>query len=281
MLFFMNKHTRILARRGAVLAPWLILAAFSPVTPAQQPPVPEAAALPAQLAAMPPAALERRGESAIRALLVPQTQSILSSQMTGRITKIGVSHGERFKKGTLLVRFDCAVTYAEAQKARAELAAAQKTYESNLQLEKHKAVSNLEIDISKARLDKAKADVARTRALINMCEIHAPFAGRVVKINANPYETVTQGQPLMEVLDDSRLKMQVYVPSAWLQWLKAGDKFKVRIDETGRTYPAEVTALGARVDPVSQTLEIEAQVDGKYPELLAGMSGVAEFSIPQ
>jgi hypothetical protein len=35
------------------------------------------------------------------------------------------------------------------------------------------------------------------------------------------------------------------------------------------------------VDPVSQTLEIEAEVDGTYQNLLAGMSGVAHFNVPQ
>jgi len=220
-------------------------------------------------------------ESTIRALLVPQNQSVLSSQMAGRITAIPVGHGDSFKRGQTLVRFDCALTHAEHLKARAEVTAAQKTHESNLQLKEHNAVSNLEIDLSKARLDKAYADLARTQAMMGMCEIRAPFNGRVVKIRANPYENVTLGQPLMEVLDDSKLKMQVYVPSAWLKWLKPGTGFEVKIDETGGRYPAKVTAIGARVDAVSQTLEIEAEVTGRHNELLAGMSGVAEFPVPK
>jgi membrane fusion protein, multidrug efflux system len=36
--------------------------------------------------------------------------------------------------------------------------------------------------------------------------------------------------------------------------------------------------LNSRVDPVSQTVEIEAKMAKSYPELLSGMSGVADFT---
>ena len=53
--------------------------------------------------------------------------------------------------------------------------------------------------------------------------------------------------------------------------------FEVAIDETRKTYPAKVSAINARVDAVAQTVELEARIDGKPPELLAGMSGIARF----
>jgi hypothetical protein len=37
-------------------------------------------------------------------------------------------------------------------------------------------------------------------------------------------------------------------------------------------------ALNSRVDPVSQTIEIEAAIAKNYPELLPGMSGVAALT---
>ena len=67
------------------------------------------------------------------------------------------------------------------------------------------------------------------------------------------------------------------MPSRWLAWLAAGHEFQVAIDETGRRYPATVSALNARVDAVSQSIEIEARIVGKHPELLPGMSGTASF----
>jgi multidrug resistance efflux pump len=139
----------------------------------------------------------------------------------------------------------------------------------------------LDLAISKARVDKARADVSLMRARVSHCTITAPFKGRVAKVVAKPYETVRQGQPLLEILDDSELKMQLYVPSKWLLWLSPGVKFRISIDETGKSYSALITTIGARVDPVSQTLAVNAMITGKHTELLAGMSGVAKFTVPQ
>jgi hypothetical protein len=52
-----------------------------------------------------------------------------------------------------------------------------------------------------------------------------------------------------------------------------GGKFQVTIDETRKSYPAKFIRIGARVDPVSQSVKVAATIDGKYPDLIAGMSG--------
>ena len=216
----------------------------------------------------------------IRALLTPLVESTLSSQIAGRIEKINVRNGERFNQGDPLIEFDCTIQKAQLQKARSELLAIRKRHEANLKLQEYKSIGDLEVAISAAEVEKARAEYALVKAQVDMCLISAPFNGRVVKRIAMPYESVNQGEPLIEILDDSELKVELYVPSRWLLWLKEDTEFTVRIDETGKTYPARMTALGARVDAVSQSIEITAVISGAHPELLSGMSGEAHFEVP-
>lgn len=216
----------------------------------------------------------------IRALLTPLVESTLSSQIAGRIDKISVRNGERFNQGDHLIEFDCTIQKAQLQKARSELLAISKRHEANLKLQEYKSIGGLEVAISAAEVDKARAEYALVKAQVGMCTIDAPFNGRVIKRIAEPYESVNQGQALIEILDDSELKVELYVPSKWLLWLKQDTQFTVRIDETGKTYPARMTTLGARVDAVSQSIEITAVISGTHPELLSGMSGEARFEIP-
>ncbi len=216
----------------------------------------------------------------IRALLTPLVESSLSSQIAGRIESISVQNGERFKQGDTLIEFDCTIQKAQLQKARAELEAVRKRHEANLKLQEFKSIGDLDVAISAAEVDKAKAEYALVKAQVSMCTIAAPFNGRVIKRIARPYESVGQGQTLIDILDDSKLKVELYVPSRWLLWLKEGTEFTVHIDETGKDYPARVTSLGARVDAVSQSIEITAFISGSHPELLSGMSGDARFKVP-
>ncbi len=224
---------------------------------------------------------EETPETAItRGLLVARTETTLSSQLSARIEKISVKDGNSFRRWRTLIKFDCRLYEAQLNKVKAQLLASEKTLSANLKLQDFQAISHLEVAVSEAEVSKAKADVALNKIRVSFCEINAPFHGRVVKLHVAPYASVSPGDPLIEILDDSRLEMQLHIPSRWLLWVRTKTKFKVHIDETGRTYRAKVIRLGAKVDPVSQTLAITAAIIDKDRHLLAGMSGVAHFTMP-
>jgi membrane fusion protein (multidrug efflux system) len=216
----------------------------------------------------------------VRALLVPAVESTLSSRMAGRITKISVREGERFKEGERLINFDCEIQGNYLKKSQAKLLAAEKTHQSNLLLKDYNSIGDLDIELSSAEVKITKADVAVIKSKLKRCRINAPFDGRVIELMAHAHESVSEHQPLIAILDDRNLEVQLYIPSWWLSWLETGKKFSIRIDETGKTYSASVIRLGARVDAASQSIRITAAITGKNPELLAGMSGVAFFDIP-
>ena len=219
-------------------------------------------------------------EPPVRALLVPVLETTLSSRMAGRIVKMDGKEGERFTRGQKLIAFDCEVQHSHLKKARAKLLAAQKTHASNLQLREYDSVGELELGLSATEVKSTQADVEVIRAKLKRCDIHAPFDGRIVELLAHPYESVSEHQPLMAILDDSQLEVRLYIPSWWLSWVQNDTTFNIKVDETGKSYPARITRLGAKVDPASQSLEITAVIVGEHKELLSGMSGTAVFNIP-
>jgi multidrug resistance efflux pump len=162
----------------------------------------------------------------------------------------------------------------------AALGAADKTWSANQRLAELNSVGRVELDVSEAEVAKAKAEVAANAALIAKCTLAAPFAGRIAEQRVREQQYVQPGQALLEIIDDSQLELEFIVPSKWLVWLKPGHGFPVAIDETGKSYPARVQRIGARVDPVSQSVKLSATIDGKFPELIAGMSGKVLMAPP-
>jgi RND family efflux transporter MFP subunit len=214
----------------------------------------------------------------VRAQLTPTRYTTLGAEISARIGKLPIAEGERFKTGALLVQFDCSMQRAQLERARAEFSASEQTFKANLQLQKLNSVGKLDLELSRAAVQKAKADVSMGTALVQKCEIRAPFAGRVVEQKVREEQVVQPGQPLLEILDDTSLELEFIAPSSWLSWVAPGQAFEVRIDETGKTYAAQFTRIGARVDPVSQTVKIAGRITGQHPELMAGMSGVVRVS---
>ena len=262
------------------------------VTPATDQPPPDAgpqpvatgapaAAAPAPPEAAPAPAVEEEGSfSEVRALLAAHKETVLSSRIQGTITSIAVTHGASFAKDKVLVSFDRDEQTARLAMAESELAAARETHQAKLRMQGLQQASEVEVALAASAVSKAQAQINLYRAQIEQCAIKAPFKGRVVKLEAKPFQTVQPGQPLLEIVAAGPLVVRLNAPAAWLQWVKPGTLFWFRIDETGKRHQAEVTALNGRVDAVSQTVEIEGRLLAETPALLPGMSGTALFRQP-
>ena len=213
----------------------------------------------------------------IRVLLAPAVETTLVAEMTGRIVRLDASLGAAVAQGRTVVAFDCGEPEARAQMADAELASAQQTLDTKQRLRELDAAGDMEVALAVAAKDRARGAVALARAQVGQCAVVAPFGGRVAKVHVKPHQGVGVGMPLVDLVGDGPLKLRLNVPSLFLRQLRVGTLFSVAIDETGKTYPARVSAINARVDAVAQTVEIEARLTGAGAGLLAGMSGVARF----
>ncbi|MBF0109772.1 MAG: efflux RND transporter periplasmic adaptor subunit [Magnetococcales bacterium] len=213
-------------------------------------------------------------------MLEPAAFATLSSRMAGRIEVIHVREGGSFSKGDLLVVFDCAMPKAQLAKDQADLHIAEKKHAVNRRMAELDSASQMELALSEAMVQKSRADVGMAQVLVRQCDLHAPFDGRVGKRHVQPFDGVAAGAPLLDIIALGPLGISMYVPWAWSSWLRPDIPFEFRLKEGGPGYPARVTAIGARVDPASQTLGVWGSIKGVFPELLAGMSGMAFFPGP-
>lgn len=214
----------------------------------------------------------------IRAQLLAKHEAILSSGVAAKIKKLPFKESQTFKKGALLIEFDCSVENAEHQYAIAEKAKATTTVEVNEQLNTLRSISTLELKTSQAELEMASSKVNLMTAKLKMCKEIAPFNGRIAQLDVKPYQRVKPGDSLMVLYDPSVLDVELRVPSSWLQWIRPGLKFELHIEETKKSYQAKVSTIGAYVDPVSQTVKILGELKTDKENVLPGMSGNAYFS---
>lgn len=220
-----------------------------------------------------PVALRAAPEPELRAQLAPRRYTTLAAEIGARIERLAVTEGGTISAGQLLVSFDCSLQRAQLDRANATLGAAEKLLATQRRLVELNATGRQELDQAEAEVAKTGAEKAQIEVQLGKCAISAPFSGRVAEQKVREQQYVQPGQALLEVLDDSVLEVEFIMPSRWLQGVRVGSKVQIAVDETGRTYPAKVQRLGARVDPVSQSVKVTATIDGRHPDLMAGMSG--------
>lgn len=215
-----------------------------------------------------------------RVLLVAQRETTVVAQIVGQVSRLGGELGSPIAQGAPLVMFDCGELDAKLRMSQAELSSAREQLDAKQRLKELNAAGDVEVQLAQAAVDKAAGQLQLSRAQLRQCVLPAPFAGRIVKLHVKQYQSVNVGQPLVDLVSGGPLKVKLNAPSRWLAWLKPGHKFEVKVDETGKSYPATVSAINGRVDAVSQSVELEGRIGGTFPELLAGMSGNATFAPP-
>ncbi|CAE6780570.1 hypothetical protein R69927_02451 [Paraburkholderia domus] len=240
-------------------------------------------AVPATASAATPAAASAQTDPSgdagrIRIQLVSRDQVDLSSEIAAKIAALPLRDGDAFRAGQTLVSLDCSLYSAQLRKAQAEAGAASDLLNVDQRLAQLHSVGELEVQQAAAKLKASNAEVAYMQATVRKCVIAAPFDGRVSKRQAAPQQFAEPGKPLLTIVDTSHLELKMIVPSKWLMWLKPGHALSVQVDEVGKTYPAKVARIGARVDPVTQTVDVTAALTGSVAELLPGMSGWATFA---
>ena len=143
------------------------------------------------------------------------------------------------------------------------------------------ATSRFEVALAASAAERARSQVDVRRAQMAYCRVAAPFGGNVARLRVKASESVPAGQPLVDVVNNNLLKAQIFVPAGWIAWLKPNAPLTIHVKEIGQSFPARVSRVNARVDGVSQQLEVEARVEKGKGGLLPGMVGTAVFQPPR
>lgn len=220
-----------------------------------------------------------QNDLSVEAVLVPRQVTVISSSQDGRIASVPVNHGDSFKKGDVLVAYDCGGLKAEAEIARVERDLTLRKAEGSDKLFKLDIISDIDRLGAQVQDRQAAAKSKFYDARLQDCEIRAEFDGRVTNRLANPGEYTRTDRVLLEVASNEPLQAEFLIPSKWLRWVNVGAPLSITVAETEKTYTARVLRIHGEVDPVSQSIQVIATLDGYDDPLLPGMSGKATIEV--
>ena len=212
-----------------------------------------------------------------RALVVASQEAVLSSELAARINSISVKEMERFKKGDLLIQFDCSLYEAQKDVVRANENSALIKLKSDEQMLQMRSIGKYELELSISEYEKAKSELRIAELNVERCEIRAPFDGAVEEVVVNAFESIQPQVELMKIIKTDVLELEMVVSSEWVSWLTIGHPITVYIDEIQEEFNASISGIGANVDAVSQTIQLKGTITNASSALLPGMSGRVVF----
>jgi membrane fusion protein, multidrug efflux system len=140
---------------------------------------------------------------------VTQIQAVqhieLRSLEKGYLQNIFVDEGQFVHKGQKMFQIMPMIIEAELKKARAEYQLTKIEYDNTLMLQQKKVVSLNELLLTKARLDKAHAEMELVEMHLQFTTVKAPFDGIMDRFQVRLGSLIDEGQLLTTMSDNSSM----------------------------------------------------------------------------
>lgn len=138
----------------------------------------------------------------------------MRSQERGYLQKIYVDEGHFVRKGQPMFQIMPLLYQAELEKAKAEMNFVEIEYKNTKSLADSNIVSQNELALAKAKLDKAKAELSFAQAHLDFTEIRAPFDGIMDRFQKRLGSLIDEGELLTTLSDNSKMWVYFNVPEA-------------------------------------------------------------------
>jgi RND family efflux transporter MFP subunit len=240
------------------------------------------------------------------AQLIPYESVDIYPKVTGFVQTVTVDRGSHVRRGQLLARLtapelnsqraqaESAVRAAQSQLATAQaklasdngtylhLVAAAKT--PGVIAENDVMVASQTVSADKGMVEAAEQNVAAARDAMrsvsqmeSYLDITAPFDGVVTTRNLHPGALIgpasgqAGAQPILQIVNDSRLRLVVPVPEALIGELRTGQQVSFTMPAyPGQPFKAPIQRIAHEVDQKTRTMPVEVDVPNRDGKLSPG-----------
>lgn len=223
-------------------------------------------------------------------------ESRLSFKVSGTLETVGVTIGDRVKKGKLIAKlssddFDLKIQEVQASldQANAKLRSAKADYERIRALYENNSVSKQDLDVARAGAESAKASVVAVEKQVELAKsqmtytrLSSPLAGVVSAVEAEANENVSPGQTIAVLVSGEKPEVTVAVPETYIVGVKKGSAVEVVIDSIpGERFNAKVTEVGVTASAAATAYQVTVKLDKPDIRVRPGMTAEVLFEFKE
>jgi membrane fusion protein (multidrug efflux system) len=191
----------------------------------------------------------------------------ITAKVSEIVRKVAFESGDVVEAGAVLVDLSSGAQLAGLEEARAAYQEAERQLTRQQELADRQLIAVSQIDTQRAARDAARARMNVVRAALSDRVITAPFAGVLGLRQVSPGSLVTPGTPIATLDDISVIKLDFSVPERFLAVLARGQDIAARSETyPDRAFEGKVTSVDSRIDPVTRSIAVRAEIQN--PELL-------------
>ena len=209
------------------------------------------------------------------ATLEEAAASTLSFGVGGQVTAVFVKEGQRVRAGQLLATVDRSTAENAYKAAKATLDQAQDGYNRAKQVYDSGSLPEVRWIEVQTQLNRAQSMCDIAKKNLDDCSLYAPSAGTVDSRSIERGSSVTAFQPVMRLLDLSRLYVKMSVPEVDIHQIHVGDSVTVEVNALPEAQRKPLRGIveeqGVSADALSHSYMVRIRILAPTQDLLPGM----------
>ena len=230
----------------------------------------------------------------------------LSMTVAGRVDGVFVKEGQRVRKGQVLLYLDRTAEELEVRRRRLlledssrlhELRAKEKTLDEQVAALRplfasggvsRKQLEDEELVLGAVSAERKMLESSKQREQVELDlaaesyerrHLRSPINGVVSKVLPRIGESIAPHEPVVQVVDISRVRFVGNIPAKLGTGLQVGNKVRIRLgaEENGLTREARVVFVSPVTDPASGLIEVIAEFDNADGSVRPGVTGRVLF----
>jgi RND family efflux transporter MFP subunit len=207
-------------------------------------------------------------------------QVTLTTRVAGVISEVLFEGGQRVEANQPLVKLASEPEAIAVETAMAQRAQAADTVDRYKQLNEG-TITRVAVAQADTALKVADAAVRRARDDLERMTIKAPFKGIMGLSNLQAGDYLAVGNPIASIDDRETLLIEFTVPEAVAPSMKIGIPVRATlVTRSGEPYAGKIQAVGTRIDPVTRTLMVRAEIPNPELKLIPGSTFSTSVQLP-
>jgi len=205
----------------------------------------------------------------------------LKADASGQIVSINFEAGSRVKAGQPLMTLADRQERLALDLAKVRLTEAQRNLERFQQLKRRGSATTVILQEAETQAEVARIARDSAATALDKRTIRAPFDGVTGIPLVTPGARVDVETDVVSLDDRSTLRVEFDLPEKYLARLAVGNPVEAQTPAfPGRVFPAEIVEIDSRVDELSRTARVRAEIANTDDLLRPGMSFVVDVFLP-
>ena len=226
-------------------------------------------------------------------LVAPGTV-VVRAKSAGTLLSLAVGEGSRVSAGQVLGQIDLeeqrlrvAERSASVVSAQAQLNQVERQFTANQGLAEQNFIAATALDTSRAALESARALVLTAKAQLDTAQVVlrqaallAPISGVVAKRLALPGEKLAPEQPILSIVDLSRLELAGLVGTHEVSRLQTGMAVQVQVEGVEQPVAARISRIAPAAEVGTRSIGVTLALANPQELFRGGQYAVARVELP-